>query len=60
MLDILFTDYLKFFIDPEKPNKFMIFIWDKFFIPVSYLFDKLIFYKIGKNLIVIIKKVKSK
>ena len=46
----------KIFIDSEKPNKFMIFIWDKFFIPVSYLFDKLIFYKIGKNLIVIIKK----
>ena len=38
------------------PSKFKIFIWDKIFIPITYLIDFLTFYKFGKNIICIIQK----
>ena len=44
------------FINSDKPNKTLIFIWDRIFIPLSIILDKLLLNKIGKNLIVIIKK----
>lgn len=45
-----------FFLDNTNPSKFSIMIWDKIFIPLSYVFDFLFNYKFGKNLIVIIQK----
>ena len=45
-----------FFLNSEYPNKYMILIWDKIFIPISIILDKIFFYKIGKNLISIIQK----
>lgn len=46
----------KFFLNSEYPNKYMILIWDKIFIPISILLDWILRYKIGKNLISIIQK----
>jgi SAM-dependent methyltransferase len=45
-----------FFKEETYPSKFKIFLWDKFFTPVSIIFDKLLNYKFGKNIICIIKK----
>ncbi len=44
------------FLNSSNPKKFMVYVWDKFFIPISFFLDKILFNKIGKNLIVIIKK----
>ena len=38
------------------PTKFKIFIWDKLFIPITYIIDFLSIYKFGKNIICVIKK----
>ena len=38
------------------PSKFKIFIWDKIFIPITYIVDFLSFYKFGKNIICVIQK----
>ena len=38
------------------PSKFKVLIWDKVFIPLTYVLDFLTFYKIGKNIICILKK----
>ena len=46
----------KIFINSDKPNKTMIFIWDRIFIPLSFMLDKIVLHKFGKNLMVIIKK----
>jgi 2-polyprenyl-3-methyl-5-hydroxy-6-metoxy-1,4-benzoquinol methylase len=46
----------KIFINSPEPKKLMIQIWDKIFIPFSKVLDKLIFNRVGKNLIVVIKK----
>ena len=46
----------KIFINSPEPKKLMIQIWDKIFIPISKVLDKLIFNRVGKNLIVVIKK----
>lgn len=45
-----------FFLNSEYPNKYLILIWDKIFIPFSFILDKILLYKIGKNLISIIQK----
>ena len=45
-----------FFKEEKYPSKFKIFIWDKFFTPLSIIFDKLLNYKHGKNVLCIIKK----
>ena len=38
------------------PSKLKVFIWDKIFIPITYIIDFLSFYKFGKNIICIIQK----
>ncbi len=45
-----------FFKEEKYPSKFKIFIWDKFFTPFSIIFDKLLNYKHGKNVLCVIKK----
>ena len=45
-----------FFKEEKYPSKFKIFIWDKFFTPLSIIFDKLLNYKHGKNILCIIEK----
>ena len=42
------------------PSKLKVFIWDKIFIPVTYIIDFLSFYKFGKNIICIIQKNNTK
>ena len=38
------------------PPKLKIFIWDKIFIPITYIIDFFSFYKLGKNIVFIIQK----
>ena len=38
------------------PSKLKILIWDKIFIPITYLVDFFSFYKLGKNIVCIIQK----
>ena len=38
------------------PSKIKVFIWDKIFIPITYIIDFFSFYKFGKNIICIIQK----
>jgi phospholipid N-methyltransferase len=52
----LVYSFFKLFLNSSEPKKFMIFIWDKFFIPISFLLDFFLRYSIGKNLIVVIQK----
>ena len=42
------------------PSKLKVFIWDKIFIPITYVIDFLSFYKFGKNIICIIQKNNTK
>ena len=42
------------------PSKLKVFIWDKIFIPITYIIDFLSFYKFGKNIICIIQKNNTK
>ena len=42
------------------PSKLKIFIWDKIFIPITYVIDFFSFYKFGKNIICIIQKNNTK
>ena len=44
------------FKNETYPSKLKIFIWDKFFTPLTIIFDRLTNYKFGKNIICIIKK----
>ena len=47
----------KIFYKNEKyPSKLKIFLWDKLFVPFTIILDFLTFYKMGKNIIVIIRK----
>ena len=45
-----------FFKEEVYPSKLKIFIWDKFFTPITYFLDKILMYKFGKNILYIIKK----
>jgi len=38
------------------PSKLKVFIWDKIFIPITYIIDFFSFYKFGKNIVCIIQK----
>ena len=38
------------------PTKLKIFIWDKIFIPITYIIDFILLYKFGKNIICVIRK----
>ncbi len=44
------------FKNETYPSKLKIFIWDKFFTPLTIIFDRLSNYKFGKNIMCIIKK----
>tara|TARA_A100001011_G_scaffold388598_1_gene468554 strand:- start:2425 stop:3108 length:684 start_codon:yes stop_codon:yes gene_type:complete len=46
-----------FFKDESYPSAFKIFVWDKFFTPISLFFDFLTNYKFGKNVLCVIKKI---
>jgi 2-polyprenyl-3-methyl-5-hydroxy-6-metoxy-1,4-benzoquinol methylase len=46
-----------FFKKDENPSKFKIFIWDKFFCPLSVIFDYILNYRVGKNIIAVYKKI---
>ena len=45
-----------FFKEEVYPSKLKIFIWDKFFTPITYFLDKILMYKFGKNILYIIQK----
>ena len=48
----------KFFYKKEiYPSKFKIFLWDKIFVPITIIVDFFIFYKFGKNILCIYKKI---
>ena len=48
----------KLLFSKEKyPTKIKIFIWDKILIPITTVLDFLLFYKFGKNIICVLKKV---
>ena len=47
-----------FFKHEVYPTRFKIFIWDKFFIPVSFFLDWITNFRFGKNILCIIKKNK--
>ena len=46
-----------FFKNESYPSALKIFIWDKFFTPISLFLDYLTNYKFGKNVLCIIKKI---
>jgi len=45
-----------FFKKEVYPSKLKIYIWDKFFTPITFILDKILFYKFGKNILYIIQK----
>lgn len=45
-----------FFKKEVYPSKLKIFIWDKLFTPITFILDKILFYKFGKNILYIIQK----
>jgi hypothetical protein len=45
-----------FYKNEIYPSESKIFIWDKFFTPLTFLFDKFLNYKFGKNVLCVIKK----
>ena len=48
----------KFFFKKEiYPSNLKIFIWDKFFTPLTFFLDKIVKYKFGKNVLCVIKKI---
>jgi|TARA_B110000259_G_scaffold187425_1_gene241582 SAM-dependent methyltransferase len=48
----------KFFFKNETyPSTFKIFLWDKLFTPITMILDRLFFYKFGKNILFILKKI---
>ena len=44
------------FKEEVYPSKFKIFVWDKFFTPITIFIDFLFRYKFGKNIICVLKK----
>ncbi len=45
-----------FYKNEIYPSESKIFIWDKFFTPLTFFFDKFLNYKFGKNVLCVIKK----
>jgi len=65
LVDLYYLDcfgYLLYFINQfffkkeVYPSKFKIFIWDKFFTPVTIVVDFILRYKFGKNIMCVLKK----
>ena len=48
-----------FFKEDVYPSKIKILIWDKIFTPITFFLDKIFNYKMGKNLLCVIKKIKT-
>jgi|TARA_B100001059_G_C17646696_1_gene482218 SAM-dependent methyltransferase len=46
-----------FFKEEVYPSKLKILIWDKIFTPLTFFLDKILFYKFGKNILYVIKKL---
>lgn len=46
-----------FFSKEIYPSKLKIFIWDKIFTPLTFILDKLLLNKFGKNILYIVKKL---
>ena len=46
-----------FFSEETYPSKLKIFIWDKIFTPLTFILDKLLINKFGKNILNIVKKL---
>ena len=46
-----------FFSEETYPSKLKIFIWDKIFTPLTFILDKLLINKFGKNILYIVKKL---
>ena len=46
-----------FFSEETYPSKLKIFIWDKIFTPLTFILDKLLLNKFGKNILYIVKKL---
>jgi hypothetical protein len=46
-----------FFSKETYPSKLKIFIWDKIFTPLTFILDKLLLNKFGKNILYIVKKL---
>lgn len=45
-----------FFKEEVYPSSFKIFIWDKIFTPISFIVDKFLNFRFGKNILCVIKK----
>ena len=45
-----------FYKNEIYPSKTKIFIWDKFFTPLTFFFDRFLNYRFGKNVLCIIEK----
>ena len=48
----------KFILKKSLPSLKQILFWDNYIIPISRIFDKILLHKFGKNIILIVKKVK--
>ena len=46
-----------FFKEEVYPSKFKILIWDKIFTPLTFLLDKILMYKFGKNILYVLQKL---
>ena len=46
-----------FFKEEVYPSKLKIFLWDKFFTPITFFLDKILLNRVGKNIIYILKKL---
>lgn len=45
-----------FFKNEDYPSKFKVLIWDRLFVPFSIILDCITFFKLGKNIICVIRK----
>ncbi len=46
-----------FFKDEIYPSNFKILIWDKLFTPITFIVDRLLMYKFGKNILYVVQKL---
>ena len=46
-----------FFKEEVYPSKLKIFLWDKFFTPITFFLDKILLNRVGKNIIYILKRL---
>ena len=46
-----------FFKEEVYPSKFKILVWDKLFTPITFIVDRLLMYKFGKNILYVIQKL---